>query len=276
MMEAFSYPFFQHALLAGILAGIACGLTGSLVVTHRLVFLSGGIAHAAYGGVGLALFLGLSPQAGIFGFALLMALVMAWVSRRAKHRADTVIGVLWAFGMALGVVLADLTPGYKGDLMGFLFGSILTVSTADLVGMLLLDLLLLAACVAFYHGFVASAYDEEFARARGVPTNFLYFLLVGMVALSVVMVVRVVGLILVIAFLTTGPFFAEKATRSLSAMMAASVLCNAVFAVIGLFLAYYLNVSGGPAIILVAVTFFFGSLLLPGARAAFSPGKKQA
>ena len=164
MLEALQLEFMRNALLAGLLASIMCGVIGTFVVLNRIVFISGGISHAAYGGVGLAFFFGLSPTLGILGFSLLISVIMAAVSMRAKQRADTLIGVLWAVGMALGVILLDLTPGYNVDLMSYLFGSILTVPISDLWLMLVLDGLVIITVSYFYHDLVSLSYDEEFAK----------------------------------------------------------------------------------------------------------------
>lgn len=262
VLEALQLEFMRNALLAGLLASVMCGIIGTLVVVNRIVFLSGGIAHAAYGGIGLAFFFGFSYLWGIMGFALLMAAVMAAVSLRAKQRADTVIGVLWAVGMALGVILLDMTPGYNVDLMGYLFGSILTVPSADLWLMLITDGLVVLFVGYYYHDLVSLSYDEEFARVRGVRVRFLYFLLIAMIALSVVMVIRVVGLILVIALLTIPPYIAEKYTGSLWKMMVHAVILNILFTCTGLWLSFYLNLTSGASIIMVAALCFFLSLLI--------------
>jgi zinc transport system permease protein len=201
MFEALQFEFMRNALLAGLLTSIACGVIGTFIVVNRIVF--------------LAFFFGLPYVAGTLGFALLVAMVMAAVTLKARHRADTIIGVLWAVGMALGVILLDLTPGYNVDLMSFLFGSILTVPTTDLWLMLVLNGLILLAVACFYNDFLALSYDEDFAQVRGVRVKFLYFLLLAMVALSVVMIIRIVGLILVIALLTIPPYIAEKYAGSL-------------------------------------------------------------
>ena len=215
MLEALQLEFMRNALLAGVLASIMCGVIGTFVVVNRIVFISGGIAHAAYGGIGLAFFFGFSYLLGILGFSLLISIVMAAVSLKTKQRADTIIGVLWAVGMALGVILLDLTPGYNVDLMSYLFGSILTVPTSDLWLMLVLNGLVVITVTYFYHDLVSLSYDEEFAQVRGVPVRVLYFLLMAMIALSVVMIIQVVGLILVIALLTIPPYIAEKHAGSL-------------------------------------------------------------
>lgn len=262
MLEALQYEFMRNALLAGVLASIACGLIGTLVVVNRLVFLSGGIAHAAYGGIGLAFFFGLPYILGTLGFSLLAAVVMAAVTLKARHRSDTIIGVVWAVGMALGVILLDLTPGYNVDLMSYLFGSILTVPVSDLWQMLILSGVIILIVGFFYNDFLALSYDEEFAQLRGVPVKLLHYVLLAMVALSVVMIIRVVGLILVIALLTIPPYMAEKYSRSLSMMMALSVLLSVICTTLGLWLSYTFNLTSGATIIMVAAALFFISLFV--------------
>ncbi len=257
MFEVLGFEFMQNALMAGLLSSLVCGIIGVYVVVNRIVFVSGGIAHAAYGGVGLAFFFGFAPLLGIFAFSLVLALVMAGVSMGQKHRADTVIGVLWAVGMALGVILVDLTPGYNVDLMSILFGSILAVTSSDLWAMLAMASVLVLLAGWFHQDFVALAHDEQFARTRGVSARFLYCLLMVMVALAVVVVVQVVGLILVVAFLTIAPYIAGKFSRSMLLMMVFSVVLNVIFTVAGLFFAYVLNLSSGPSIIMVGGFFFF-------------------
>ena len=262
MFEALQLEFMRNALLAGLLASIMCGIMGTLVVVNRIVFISGGIAHAAYGGIGLAFFFGFSYLWGILGFSLAIALIMAAVTLKARQRADTIIGALWAVGMALGVILLDITPGYHVDLMSYLFGSILTVPSSDLWLMLIIDGLVVLMVGYYYHDLVSLSYDEEFAQVRGVPVKFLYFALIIMIALSVVMVIQVVGLILVIALLTIPPYIAEKVAGSLSRMMIYSIILNLIFTTGGLMLSYYFNLTSGPSIIMVAAAFFFLSLLV--------------
>lgn len=260
MIEAIQFEFMRYALLAGMLASVMCGIIGTLVVVNRIVFISGGIAHASYGGIGLAFFLGISYIWGILGFALLAAMIMAAVSLKSKQRTDTVVGVLWAVGMALGVILLDITPGYNVDLMSYLFGSILTVPVSDLWLMLILDGFVVLVVSFYYHDLVSLSYDEEFARVRGVPVRFLYFLLIAIIALSIVMIIQVVGLILVIALLTIPPYIAEKYAGSLAKMMIISVVLNLFFTTTGLWLSYFFNLTSGASIIMVAGICFFISL----------------
>ena len=257
MFEAFQLEFMRNALWAALLASVACGVIGTLVVVNRIVFLAGGIAHAAYGGIGLAFFFGIPTIIGAIGFSLAVAMAMAAVTLKAKHRSDTVIGVLWAVGMALGVILLDLTPGYNVDLMSYLFGSILTVPKSDLLQMLAVCVLILLFVTYYYNDLLAMSYDEEFALLKGVPVKFLYFLLIGLTAVSIVMIIRVVGLILVIALLTIPPFIAEKYATSLSKMMVLSSVLCAIFSLAGLWLSYTFNLTSGATIILVAGIGFF-------------------
>ncbi|RJQ76815.1 MAG: metal ABC transporter permease [Desulfobacteraceae bacterium] len=260
MIDIFQFEFMRNALLAGLLVSFICGVMGTLAVANRMVFLSGGIAHAAYGGIGLAFLLRWPYLLGTFGFSLLAAIVMAAASMNIKHRADAVIGAVWAVGMAMGIVFIDLSPGYPADLMSYLFGSILAVPQSDLWVMAAAALVMTAVVLLYYSDFLALSYDEEFARIRRVPVKRLYYLLVCLLALAVVLTIRVVGLILVIALLTIPPFIAEKFTRSLLQMMGWSCVLSAAFTLIGLIAAFYLNLTAGACIILAAGTGFFISL----------------
>jgi zinc transport system permease protein len=266
MIEALQFEFMRNALFAGLLASILCGIMGTLVVVNRIVFLSGGIAHAAYGGIGLSFYFGWPFLLGTIGFSLFASLVMAAISIKSKHRADTIIGVIWAVGMALGIVLLDLTPGYNVDLMSYLFGSILTVPKKDLWMMLVLCGFVGAFVSFYYKDLLALSYDEEFARIRGVSVNTLYFTLVGMLAVTIVLVIQVVGLILVIALLTIPPFMVERFCKSLFQMMVGSILLGVFFTFTGLWLSYAYNLTSGASIILVAgitfIVFLFFELLI--------------
>jgi zinc transport system permease protein len=261
MWEALQLEFVRNALMAGVLVSVVCGVIGTLVVVNRIVFLAGGIAHAAYGGIGLAFFMGWPYAVGTTGVSILSAGVMAAVTLKARHRVDAMVGVIWAVGMAIGVVLLDLTPGYNVDLMSYLFGSILAVPGSDLWQMAAIGIAVIAIVTWYYNDFLAMSYDDEFARLRNVPVTFLYCLLLGMVALTVVMIIRVVGLILVIALLTIPPFIAEKFTGSLRTMMVLSSILSCLFTITGLWLSYLFNLTSGATIILVAAAGFLTSVL---------------
>ena len=261
MVEALQFEFVQNALIAGLLTSIICGVIGTLVVVNRLVFLSGGIAHSAYGGIGLAFYFGWPYMICAIGFAFLSSMVMAAVSLKSKHRSDTIIGVMWAMGMACGILLLDMTPGYNVDLMSYLFGSILSVPGSDLVVMAAIGVVILALIGYFFQDLLAMSYDEEFAQIRGVPVKRLYFMLIGIVAITVVMVVQVVGLILVIALLTIPPYIAEKYTQSLFGMMVLSCFIGMFFTTGGLWLSYTYDLTSGAAIIFLSGCLFFLSLI---------------
>ena len=262
MIAALHFEFMRNALMAGLFASLICGVIGTFVVVNRLVFLTGGIAHASYGGIGIAFFFGIPYIVGTLGFSLVAAVIMTAVTLQAKSRADTFIGVLWAVGMALGVILLDLTPGYSANLMSYLFGSILAVPTADLWWMLGLGILTVFLTVYFYRDMLAISYDDEFARLRGVPVHLINFIFIGLVAVSIVFIIRLVGLILVIALLTIPPYIAEKYARSLSMTMVLAVLLCMAFNIIGLAIAYSWNLTSGATIIMVAAAGFFISLII--------------
>jgi len=269
MIEALQFEFMRNALAAGLLASVICGIMGTLVVVNRIVFLSGGIAHAAYGGIGLATFFKWPYLPSAIGFSLFAGMLMASVSYKMKYRADTIIGVIWALGMAAGIILVDLTPGYNVDLMSYLFGSILAVPRSDLYFMACIGVAMIALVTYYYQDLLAMSYDEEFAKIRGVPVKKLYFVLIGMLAVTVVLVIQVVGLILVIALLTIPPFMVEKHANSLFQMMVASSLLGAAFTVSGLWLSYQYNLTSGASIILVAGVVFLLSLTVDKIRFIF-------
>jgi zinc transport system permease protein len=244
--------FMQNALLAGLLASLACGVIGSLVVVNRQVFMAGGVAHTAYGGVGLAFFLGLPVLPCAVGFTVLAALIMALASFGRSERSDGIIGIMWAAGMAFGIILMDLTPGYNVDLMSYLFGSLLAVPRSDIWFMLLLDVLILGVVLFWYKDFLSLSFDMEFARSTGVPVRMLYALMQVLTAVTVVMVIQVAGLILVIALLTIPPMLAELFTDSLWKTMVLATLSSLFFCLCGLALSYHLDLTSGASIIAVA------------------------
>jgi zinc transport system permease protein len=261
MIEAiFKFEFLQNALVAGVLVSIACGIIGTFVVINRIVFISGGIAHAAYGGIGLGYFFKFSPVIGAIAFALVSALGMGLVERKTKQRADTLIGVMWAIGMAIGIILIDLTDGYKAGLESYLFGSILTVPRSDLILMLILDLLISALVFLFYKELLAISFDPVFSITRNLPVDTLYLMLMAMIALTVVMVMQVVGLILVIALLTIPSAIAENFAKDIQQMIIISIILGIIFTTIGIALSFYFNLTSGATIILVAGVAYLGSL----------------
>lgn len=252
MNELLSYGFMRNALMAGVLVSLACGVIGTLVVLKRMVFISGGVAHTAYGGVGLAFYLGVNPILGAVTFSLLASFLMGYVQRRTHQRQDTLIGVMWAIGMAIGIIFADLTPGYKADLMSYLFGSILAVTQTDLWLMLGVDILVIGLVVMFYKEFQATAFDETFARVRNLPVDLLYLILITMIGLAVVMLMRVVGLIMIIALLTVPAAIGALFLKNMKHIMWLATSLSLIFTTSGLLLSYFFNLTSGATIILVS------------------------
>jgi zinc transport system permease protein len=260
------HSFLQYALLAGLLASIGCGVMGSYVVVKRIGFLAGGIAHAVLGGMGIALFYGGSPLSGALVAALVAAILIGWVSLRWREQEDTLIGAIWAIGMAIGILFISRTPGYNVDLMSYLFGNILLVSSQDLWLMVVVDVVLVTTVLLFYRQLLAVSFDEEFARIRGLPVTFFYLLLLCMVALTVVLLIQVVGLILVIALLTLPAAIAIQYVHTLGRIMLVAALLGALFTTTGLALSYQPDLPAGATIILVAGATYLLSTLLSGAR----------
>ena len=252
IQNLFSYDFMRNALFASLLVGVACGLIGTLVVLNRIVFLGGGIAHAAYGGIGLAYYLGQDPMLGAVLFSILSAFGMGVVHLRTKARSDTLIGVMWSIGMAVGIIFVSLTPGFKADLMSYLFGSLLAVSGADLRIMVLVGLLVIAFVVLFYRSLQAISFDETFSTVRNLPVAVVYLAMLVMIGLTVVVAMRVVGLIMVIAMLTIPPATASLFLKDMKGMMLLSIGLSWLFSSVGLALSFALNLQAGSVIILVA------------------------
>ena len=252
IQNIFAYDFMRNALYASLLVGVACGLIGTLVVLNRIVFLGGGIAHAAYGGIGLAYYFGQDPLLGAILFSIISALGMGLVHLRTKARSDTLIGVMWSIGMAIGIIFVSLTPGFKADLMSYLFGSLLAVSAEDLWVMALVAVLVILFVVLLYRSLQAISFDETFSTVRNLPVVALYLLMLVMIGLTVVVAMRIVGLILVIALLTIPPATANLFLKDMKGMMLLSVGLGWIFSFVGLIAAFALNLQAGPVIILVA------------------------
>ena len=252
MFEAFQFEFMRNAMMAGLLGSVACGIVGVYVVVKKIVSMSGSIAHASFGGIGLGYLLNFSPVLGAMFFSLLSALTMGLVTRKTKLPEDTATGILWALGMALGVIFIGLSAGYAPDLMSYLFGNILTVPVSDLYLMAALDLIIVALAVAFYKEFLLLSFDEEFGTVVGMPVNGLYLLLLCMVALTVVVLIRVVGMILVIAMLTFPAAMARQFTHDIKKMMVLAVVFGMLFTFGGLWISYMLNLASGATIILLS------------------------
>ena len=265
------HAFLQYALATGLLAGVACGVVGSYVVTRRITYIAGGIAHSVLAGMGGARYAQVvhgwewfHPLYGAVIAALLAALVIGVVSLRAREREDTVISAVWAVGMAVGILFIHRTPGYSENLMSYLFGNILMVTSRELWLIAGLDLLVVAMGLLFYNRFLAVCFDEEFARLRGIRVEFYYLLLLCLTALTVVLLVTVVGIVLVIALLTLPAAVAGVFSRKLWQMMALSVLFATLFTTGGLALSYGPDLPAGATTIVLAGVVYL--LVITGAR----------
>ena len=241
---------------------IASGIIGSLIVVNRMVFLAGGIAHTSYGGIGIAVYFGLPIFLGASVFAVLAALLMASITLNQRDKIDTFIGLIWAVGMAIGIILIDLTPGYNVDLMSYLFGSILAVSGEDIEFMSTLLITIIAIVTFWYRQILAVSYDSEYAQLRGINVKFFYTLILVISALTVVIAIKVVGLILVIALLTMPIYIAEKLSNSLASMMIVSGLLSSLFTIIGLIISYNFDLTTGACIIIVSAFFLMVFILI--------------
>ena len=272
------YKFLQNAVMAGVLSSLACGVTGVYVVVKRITFISGGIAHAVLGGIGIAYYLGQDPLLGAALTALFSAVLLGLINLTARQHEDTIIGALWAVGMAVGIIFMALTPGYSVDLMSFLFGNILMVTEPVLWALFLLDLVILLVVAVFYRQFLLVCYDEEYARLRGLPVKTLYILLLALIALTVVILIKVVGLIMVIALLTLPAAVAGLFTHKLPRMMAVATGLSFLFILSGLALSYQLNLPSGATIVIMASIGYLAALawrkLLPLARRRETTFKK--
>ncbi|MET0026015.1 MAG: metal ABC transporter permease [Candidatus Thiodiazotropha sp.] len=246
------HEFLQSAVAAALLASIGCGVVGTYVVVKRIAFIAGGIAHSVLGGMGAAVYYGFDPLHGALLAAIFSALLIGWVRLNWRVQEDTLIGALWAIGMAVGVMFIAKAPGYQTDLMSYLFGNILLVPDESLIFMLALDILLLIVVGAYHRQFLAVVFDEELARLRGIPVGVFYLLLLVLVAVTVVLLIQVVGLILVLALLTLPAAIAGHYVHSLGRMMLIATLLGMLLSVTGLAVSYTPDLPAGPTIILLA------------------------
>ena len=256
IIELFSYDFFQKAFLAAVFASISCGIIGAYIVSRRIVFISGGITHASFGGIGLAFFLGFNPLLGAVLFAVLSALGIQFFTKVAEIREDSSIAIWWSLGMALGIIFVFLTPGYTPNLMSYLFGNILTVTTSELWWMFMLNLVIFFFFAVFLRKILYIAFDEEFARTAGLPVALFNYLIIVLIALTVVLNIRVVGIILILSLLTIPQATANLYTNDFKRLLVYSSLFAFVGTIAGLFISYFLNIPSGAAIIFTLVIIF--------------------
>lgn len=256
MLELIQQPFLFHAIIGNILVCLACALMGPFVYVRKMSFLAGGISHALLGGLGLAVFLNINPMLGALGGAIVSAFILGFVNLRFPKNEDTLISALWSGGMAIGMIFIALKPGYATDLMNYLFGNILLLSSGSLVYMAWLCLFLLICVSLFYQSFVAISFDAEYAEIRGLPVKLLYYFFLCLLAISIVLLVQAVGMVLVIAFLTIPAAISKWVARSIFEMIVLSFLIGVAAGMCGLWASYDLNWPSGASMILSLLTFY--------------------
>lgn len=248
--DLFQYGYLSNALAACILSGITCGIAGTYVVCRRMVFLAGGITHASFGGLGIAFYLGTDPIAGAMLFAVLSALGIEWAGSRGRIREDSAIGIIWSVGMAVGALFMSLRPGYtSGDLSAYLFGSIITVTRGDVAGLAVLTFLLLIGAALWLRPVMYVAFDREFARSRGIRTRTISYLTAALVAVTIILSIRIMGIVLLISLLTLPVVIVNAFSRSYRTLTLWAPVVAVAGNVAGLAASYHLEVPPGAAII---------------------------
>lgn len=255
-MDLLQYTFFQHALLGSLLASIACGLVGTYIVTRRLVFISGGLTHASFGGIGLGLYTGIPPILSAAVFAVLSAFGVEWLSKRKDMREDSAIAVFWTLGMALGIMFTFLSPGFAPDLSAYLFGNILTITASDIALLGVLSAVLAVFFGLYLRPIVSIAFDREFARSQGLPVAFFEYTLMMFIALTIVACLRMVGIVLVISLLTIPQMTANLFSHRFHRIIWLSIGIGYLSCLGGLLLSFYLNVPSGASIIFFSILIY--------------------
>ena len=253
ILELFNYTFFQHALLGSLFASITCGIIGTYIVTRRLVFISGGITHASFGGIGIGLYTGISPILAAAIFSVLSAFGVEWLSKRKDMREDSAIAVFWTFGMAIGIIFSFLAPGFTPDLSAFLFGNILTITLTDIWMLVILSIILIGFFYFFLTPVIYIAFDREYARSQRIPVRLFEYILMMFIALTIVACLRMIGIVLVISLLTLPQMTANLFTHSFKKIIFMSIGIGFISCSGGLLLSYQLQVPSGAAIIFFSI-----------------------
>lgn len=255
-MEILEYTFFQNALLGAFLASIACAFVGTYIVVRRLVFISGGITHASFGGIGIGVYMGINPVASAMAFSVLSAFGIQWLSRRGNVREDSAIAMFWTLGMSIGILCSFLTPGFAADLPSFLFGSILTIGTADLMLLAVVTAVVTVAFALLYRPILSIAFDPVFARSRRLPVSFVEYFMMALIAVTIVSTLRIVGVVLALSLLTVPQMTANLFTDSFRRIVAWSIVIGWTDSLAGLALSYWLNVPSGASIIFASILIY--------------------
>jgi len=254
------WDLIGNSVYAGILISIAIGIIGSLIVINKATAITGSIAHGSFGGIGIGIFLGVNILLSTTVFTLFLALILSIITIYYKHRADSLIGVIWALGMSVGIIFLNLTPGYNADALSYLFGNILLIENSDLWMMIAVDLLLLVSITMLYNRFLAMSYDIDFLKVRGINGSFLYTYFLILTSLTIVMSVRAIGIILILALFTIPPLIAEKFTKKFYQMMILSSILSAIFIIGGIIISYFYDLAPTPVIVILAAAGLFLSM----------------
>ena len=254
------WDLIGNSVYAGILISIAIGIIGSLIVINKATAITGSIAHGSFGGIGIGIFLGVNILLSTTVFTLFLALFLSIITIYYKHRADSLIGVIWALGMSVGIIFLNLTPGYNADALSYLFGNILLIENSDLWMMIAVDLLLLVSITMLYNRFLAMSYDIDFLKVRGINGSFLYTYFLILTSLTIVMSVRAIGIILILALFTIPPLIAEKFTKKFYQMMILSSILSAIFIIGGIIISYFYDLAPTPVIVILAAAGLFLSM----------------
>lgn len=249
--DILAYDFIQRALWACLLSGITCGIAGSYIVARRMVFLSGGITHASFGGLGIALYAGFSPTLGALIFAILSSLGIEFASRNGRMREDSAIGIMWSLGMAIGALFMALRPGYASDLTSYLFGNILLVDSAELVMLALLTLFMICGAIAMLRRIMYITFDEDYARSQGMSVTAVAYVMAIVVALAIVLSIKVMGIILLISLMTIPAVIANAITKDYRYVALLSAVIGVVGNIGGFVLSYNFNLPTGSCIIFI-------------------------
>lgn len=256
------YTFLQNAVFSAVLASIICGIVGTIIIEKKLVMMSGGIAHTSFGGIGLGYFLKIEPIIGALFFSILAAVGITTIRRKTTINSDTLMGIFWAMGMALGILFIGFTPGYPPDISSYLFGDILTVTSFDIKVIFIFTVVLVFTISALFDYWKAYLFDSEFSSVIGIKTKFLEYLLFILIALAIVTLIRVVGIILVIALLTAPPAIAKLFSYNFKKMIFYAILLSIFFSLVGLWLSYQFNISSGATIVLLAGFTYFVAVVI--------------
>ena len=258
-MDILRYTFFQHALWGSLLISIACGIVGTYIVSRRMVFISGGITHASFGGLGLGFYLGINPFLTALGFAVFSAFGVEWISKSRLVREDSAIAAVWSLGMALGAVFIVLTPGYAPNLSSYLFGNILTVSRTDIYFAAAVVVVLCVLLLLLYRPMVFTAFDRDFALTQGMPVRTIEYLMTVFIAVTIVLSIRLVGIMLLMSLLTVPQMTVNLLTSDYRQIIWGSILVGFLACVVGLFFSYFLQTPSGAFIIIILIVSFLAT-----------------